>query len=373
MALALALGLVLAPINLVLLVLLVLVPAFLPPSRRRPRVRLLLELSAEHPTLPRAELEALCDIVGARVEETDRALAFVEAPDEAVAFFRERPGLAHSVLAHWWSSPATPRAVVPPFGRIALKGERFAIRGRRLEGLHPEFPLQDTIVAAGGILAVSGKVDLKDPELVIQMLVAEDVHVGALLGEVDRKALDRRHVKHRAHFAPVSLHPRYARALVNLARVRPGDRVADPFCGTGGILIEAGLVGARAFGSDLDGRMVEGTRATLAQMGVEGATVETRDVGELPEFAPQLDAVVTDPPYGRSSTTNQEDIVRLYDRFVDAAHEALKPGGRLAFITASPELRDRALRRFRLEQTHEQRVHRSMTRYWGVYVKEGGA
>ena len=333
-------------------------------------MRLLVELSAEHPTLPRAELDALCALASAHVVEQDLAVALVEAPDAAAPFFAERPGLAHSVSAHWWSTAATPRAVVPPFGRIALKGERFAIRGRRLEGAHPEFPLQDTIVAAGGILAVSGKVDLKDPEVTILMLVAEEVHVGALLAEVDRKALDARHVKHRAHFAPVSLHPRYARALVNLARVRRGGRVADPFCGTGGILIEAGLVGARVYASDLDARMVEGTRATLAQMGVKDFVAETRDVGELPEYAGEpLDAIVTDPPYGRSSTTNQEDIVALYDRFVEGAHEALKPGGRLAFITASPELRARAERRFTLEQTHEQRVHRSMTRHWGVFVK----
>lgn len=332
-------------------------------------MRLMIELSAEHPTLPRAELDALCAMVGARVEEQDLAVALVDAPDDSVAFFRERPGLAHGVAAHWWSSAATPRAVVPPFGRIALKGERFAIRGRRIEGAHPEFPLQDTIVAAGGILAVSGKVDLKDPELRIQMLVADDVHVGALLAEVDRKALDGRHVSRREHFAPVSLHPRYARTLVNLAQVREGSRVADPFCGTGGILMEAGLVGARAYGSDLDPRMASGTRVNLAKVGVE-ATVETRDVGELPEFvgAP-LDAVVADPPYGRSSTTNQEDITRLYDRFVDAAHEALRPGGRLAFITASADLLARADRRFAREQAHEQRVHRSMTRHWGVFVK----
>ena len=332
-------------------------------------MRLLIELSAEHPTLPRAELDALCAIVGASVEEQDLALALVEAPDGVAPFFVARPGLAHSVSAHWWSSPATPRAVVPPFGRIALKGERFAIRGRRIEGSHPDFPLQDTIVAAGGILAVSGKVDLKDPELRIQMLVADEVHVGALLGEVDRKAIDARHVKHREHFAPVSLHPRYARALVNLARVQSGDRVADPFVGTGGILMEAALVGARAYGSDLDARMVEGARVNLAKLGVQ-ATLETRDVGELPEFAgDSLDAIVTDPPYGRSSTTNQEDILQLYDRFVDAAHDALRSGGRLAFITASPELLARADRRFRREQAHEQRVHRSMTRHWGVFVK----
>ena len=335
-------------------------------------MRFIVELSAEHPTLPRAELDALAAMAGGSVVEQDLSVALVEAPDAAAPFLVQRPGLAHWVSAHWWSSPATPRAIIPPFGRVALKGERFAIRGRRVEASHAELPLQDTIVAAGGLLAVSGKVDLKDPELEIRLVVANDVHVGAQLGAVDRKLLETRHARHRPHFAPVTLHPRYARALVNLARVRAGDRVADPFCGTGGLLMEAGLVGARAHGSDLDPRMVEGTRENLREFGIEGASLGTRDVGELPDFVGgrgTLDAVVSDPPYGRSSTTNREEMGSLYDRFVDAAWEALRPGGRLAFITASPELLARADRRFSREQAHDQKVHRSMTRHWGVFVK----
>lgn len=342
--------------------------------RREPaarRVRLLIELSAEHPTLPRAELDALAEMVGGSVVEQDASVAHVEAPEGSARWFIERAGLAHAVSALWWTSPATPRAVVPPFGRIALKGERFAVRGRRVEGMHEDFPLTDTCAAIGALLAVSGKVDLKAPELEIRLLLAEEVHVGALLGVVDRKAIDARHVKHRAHFAPVAIHPRYARALVNLARVKPGDRVADPFSGTGGLALEAALLGARVYASDLDPRMVEGTRATLAQFGAPECVLDTRDVGELPEFTGgALDAVVSDPPYGRSSTTNQEDIAALYDRFFDAAHAALKPGGRLAYITASAELRDRAeARGFRRVESHDQRVHRSMTRHWAVYTR----
>jgi tRNA (guanine10-N2)-dimethyltransferase len=333
-------------------------------------VRLLVELSAEHPTLPLAEARALAELVGGHLVEQDLSLAQIDAPDEAARLFLERPGLAHAVSAHWWSSAATPRAIVPPFGRIDLKGQRFAIRARRVEGAHPELPLSETVKAVGAILAVSGKVDLTAPELEIRLALAQEAHVGALLGEIDRKGIDARHVKHRAHFAPVSIHPRYARALVNLAGVRAGGRVADPFCGTGGLLIEAGLVGAKVYASDLDPRMAEGTRQTLDAFGIADARVEARDVGELPEFTGgSLDAVVSDPPYGRSSTTNREGIERLYDRFFEAAHEALRPGGRLAFITADPALRERATRLFRERERHDQRVHRSMTRHWGVFEK----
>ena len=52
--------------------------------------------------------------------------------------------------------------------------------------------------------------------------------------------------------------PRMARALVNISLVNPGEWLFDPFCGTGGILIEASDVGAVAAGGDMDRVMVTG-------------------------------------------------------------------------------------------------------------------
>src|SRR5581483_11798610 len=99
------------------------------------------------------------------------------------------------------------------------------------------------------------------------------------------------------------------------------------------------------------------------------AQVETRDVGELPEFAPGLDVIVSDPPYGQSSTTNREARDDLYERFFHAAHDALREGGRLALITPSDALRARAAEHFTLVEAHDQRVHRSMTRHYGIFRK----
>lgn len=333
--------------------------------------------------LARSELAAAASVLDGYIVEHDGDASLVDFPDAAegapplpdpATFLLGRLGLAHAVSSYWWSSAATPRTIIPPFGRIDLKGESFAIRGRRVRGAHPDIPLQDTVRAVGGILSASGKVDLGQPSLNIRLLVSEnEVHVGALRGEVDRASFEARHPKLRSHFAPVSIHPKYARALVNLARVREGDLVADPFVGTGGLLLEAGLVGARVLGGDLDPRMVSGTRQMLEEQGVTGARIEARDVGELPEFAGgpgTVDAVISDPPYGRSSTTNLEEMDALYDRFFHAAREALKPGGRLAMITPSVELRERAAQLFRMETSHDQRVHKSMTRHWGVFVRD---
>lgn len=326
-------------------------------------MRLVVELSAEHDTLPLAELRAVLDVAGGRVERVDGAVAIVETPDPA--FLAGRLALAHTLLEHWWSGP-TSAAATALKGREA--GGTFAVRPRSISGAQPDVSLTKLARALGS--ALRGKVDLRAPEVDVRVLLASEAHVGRLVAEVDRRAFDARHVKHRAHFAPVSLHPRYARTLVNLARVRAGDRVVDPFCGTGGLVVEAGLVGAQVLASDIDPRMAEGTRAELTRVGVAGARVEVRDIGELSDFARGVDVVVSDPPYGKSSTTNREPMDDLYARFVAAAHEALPRGGRLAAIFPTAERRARAAGRLRLVEAHDQRVHRSMTRHWGVFVRE---
>ena len=78
------------------------------------------------------------------------------------------------------------------------------------------------------------------------------------------------------------LPPKLAQMLVNLA---VGDSasigtdmsvpyklpiVYDPFCGSGGILVEAGLLGYQVLGSDLDPRMVEFSEKNLAAMQLKG-------------------------------------------------------------------------------------------------------
>lgn len=60
------------------------------------------------------------------------------------------------------------------------------------------------------------------------------------------------------------LPPKLAQILINLCGPLPeGARVLDPFCGTGVVLQEALLMGYRAYGTDIDERMIKYTQKNL--------------------------------------------------------------------------------------------------------------
>ncbi len=334
-------------------------------------MEILVELSLEHPSLPASELAGALDVLAGTLTATEPGIAIGSVPDAVQATeLANRLGLAHGVDAYWSSVEPSMAAVLVALENRDLAGAEFAVRAKRLGGKHPDFHETEVARAAGGLLSKTGKVNLSSPGVEIRILVSDRAHIGARVHEIDRAALEARSSKNRPFFSPVSLHPRYALAMANLARVKRGDRVLDPFCGTGGLVLEAGRLGARVFASDLDPRMAAGTRHMLESFGVTDAQCEERDVGEAPDFAPQVDAILTDPPFGRNATTAREALESLYERFFAGAVEALRPGGRLVATFPGASHVDHAKQHLTLEEHHEIRVHRSLTRHLVVLVKE---
>ncbi len=115
----------------------------------------------------------------------------------------------------------------------------------------------------------------------------------------------------RPGFFPISLKPKLARALVNLSGVKKGT-IWDPFCGTGGILLEASLMKLKAFGSDIDPRMIRAAKQNFEQYECKAKIF----VADARKEKIQCSAIVTDPPYGRRASTKKEDVETLYKEFL---------------------------------------------------------
>ncbi|RKD93891.1 THUMP domain-containing protein [Halopiger aswanensis] len=172
-------------------------------------------------------------------------------------------------------------------------------------------------------------------------------------------------------FQPGSMDPLLARAVANVAGARPGRTILDPMCGTGGVLVEAGLVGADVIGTDAQWKMANGARTNLEHFldtdapsptGVDRGAwhVGRGDATRLPLADDAVDGVVFDAPYGRQSKI---DTHRLEDLVAGALAEARRVGSRAVVVADRSWRTEARAAGWELVASFERRVHRSLTRY----------
>jgi tRNA (guanine10-N2)-dimethyltransferase len=320
-------------------------------------VRVLVELSGEHPTLPRAEaLAALeAESVDVRSVRWSSKVLRVDATGPVERALR-RLGLAHVVSEEIARGDLD--AVRSHARSIDLVGKSFRVRAHGFDGE----PRNGAIEAdLGAVLARTGRVDLTSPSIEFRVLVDEDVVLGRVIHRVDRSGLESAKVARRPFSLPISLHPKWARALANLSRVPTAGLVLDPFAGTGGILLEAARIGLRPIGADVRAEMVSGSRRSLRAQRLEAHLVRA-DVGSNPWRSGAVHGIATDPPYGRAASTRGERLADLYERAFAAFADVLPRGGHAAAVLPGKTHTGIAQAHLDLVEAHALRVHRSLTR-----------
>lgn len=336
--------------------------------------RLMFLLSGEHPSLPTAE------VLGAiraerrayrRDEEFDQVLTLETKADPEV--LAGRLAMTRWIGRHLCTS--TTDEVLDAVGSSDIvdllhHGKSFAVRIKRVKRYSPELDPAELAKEIADLIRgeVKFEVDLTAPDVEIFGVLTEGkCALGLTEARVDRRQFERRRPKRRAAFHPGTLMPRLARCMVNLARTPRGGTLLDSFAGVGGILIEAGLIGARPVGVDIEPKLLEGAEKNLEQAGVTNYELSVGDAREF-EIGEKADAVATDPPYGRQTTTGGSELRRLYEQALPRIAEALKPKRHLCITgPAGLEFEDIAGDAgFKLREKHEQRVHKSLTR--NIYV-----
>jgi len=335
-------------------------------------MEILVILSQEHPSLPLAELRAVLEAekISFSIKEAGKGHAIIDAPSPAHRILKERLAYAHEVCQLLTSSGVDD--IEDAFRSIEWKDiieGSFAVRIRKLDG---EIDSQELERRLGAIIKedTGAAVDLEDPWTLIRpVLAGERFLITRRLAEITKDHFNQAKPHLRPFFYPGSMSPKLARCMVNLSGVRAGDRVLDPFCGTGGILIEAGLMGIYVIGADIDWKMVEGTEQNLRHYGITDFEVIRSDARDLKLQEP-VNAIVTDPPYGISASTAGEESEKLYREFLDSAHPLLKDEGTICM--AAPHYIDlEALmdERFHVREKYSIRMHRSLTRVIRVIEK----
>ncbi len=215
----------------------------------------------------------------------------------------------------------------------------------------------------GSVLVERGfAVDLTNPDYELRVLFSEDTCVLGWLVAESRRDFGARAPTEKPFFQPGSMHPLLARALVNIAGARPDSLILDPMCGTGGVLVEAGLIGSRVIGIDAQSKMVHGARENFTHyLDTEFATMQG-DATRLPLRDDAADAVVFDAPYGRQSKIEGElDAV-----VAGALAEARRVASRAVVVGDRPWTTEAREAGWGVEDTFERRVHRSLIRHIAV-------
>ncbi len=278
-------------------------------------------------------------------------------------------------------------------GRVAVKSSR---SGNKIDG----WSGREVAGEIGGLLVAAGcQIDLTNPDITLRVhLLAPStptthpdefitdpvVAWGITISEGDDWAL--RTAPNRPFFKPISLDPKLARAMVNLA-VPKGGRLLDPFCGTGGLIVEGILCGIDSHGSDLAWPMVTGTRqnADWAQLSLGGTgNFEIRNGSAVDIqncWEEEFDGFVFDPPYGRNawkssdgfelfdgalkscaaSATAQANLVTLIPWPPESISKPIESG--ISFGKSWKEIHDAFLDSgWQIKSTNVIRVHRSLAR-----------
>lgn len=142
---------------------------------------------------------------------------------------------------------------------------------------------------------------------------------------------------------PASLKPTVARAMARLTGPAAGDRVLDPLCGAGTLLLERAAISPydRLLGGDRDIEAVDVARVNAASAG-HAVAVEQWDALALPLASGSVDVVLTNPPFGKRVAIRGE-AAAFYRRLLRELRRVLTDQGRLVLLTSQTEAMQRAL------------------------------
>ncbi|MEM3584075.1 MAG: methyltransferase domain-containing protein [Nitrososphaerales archaeon] len=206
----------------------------------------------------------------------------------------------------------------------------------------------------------NAKVSLKNPNKMIVGIIFDD---NFLLGFTDyineKRGWGLRRPRARPFFHPSALYPKFARGLVNLSRVKEGELLLDPFCGTGSILIEASIIGINTIGIDISMKMCKGAMNNLKHYMLDSLGILNSDALKLP--IEKVDAIVTDVPYGRCASSRGINTLNLLEDFILKANSII-PKGRYCVLVHPNTIKLSNLDGFELKERHEVYVHKNLTR-----------
>jgi tRNA G10 N-methylase Trm11 len=176
------------------------------------------------------------------------------------------------------------------------------------------------------------------------------IYFGTLDKEYDYAGVKKRDMEKPVRREELAISPRLSKILINLSGAGGNRLMLDPFCGIGGILIEALVQDIRVYGIDKDANAVKGALENMKWLKqnfpiMKPYIIERWDAKKVPNK--QYDAIATETPLGKvvKHKPNQkeaEGIIRNFENIIIPilAHlkNVKKPKARIAITF--PKIRE---------------------------------
>lgn len=244
-----------------------------------------------------------------------------------------------------------------------IEGKSFAIRSKKskkeLKNLFEDKEIAKNI----WYKLKNPKVNLKNPDIEFNYIINEKIGILGLAEKIyeNEKEYLGRMPKFRPVAKPYTLKSDMARASLNLLDLKKGV-ILDPFCGIGGILLEAHDMGFTVIGNDISWNDLRDMKKNFEYYFPKGTFYRTLADSKT-QFLKKntIDGIVTDIPYGKCSRRLGID---LYEKFLISAKEYLKPNAKMIVIYANfVEFKDIALKYFKEVDEIDEYINKGMTRH----------
>jgi tRNA (guanine10-N2)-dimethyltransferase len=221
------------------------------------------------------------------------------------------------------------------------------------------------------------KVKLINSKTSIEFFIVKNKVYAARLVKELKHDFELRKAHKRPELHPTALNPKLARALINLCGAE--KEIMDPFCGAGGILIEAGLIKLKSTGYDLYDMMIKKAKVNLEYYKLKNYRLIKGDALKIKK---KYDYIVTDIPYGlntsiwvRKGNKNKKIVLKQSDKkqkienlenfYLRFLKNLKKIMGKKAVIIFPHYVNYKVLVRkagFKIEKEFSQFIHGSLTR-----------
>ncbi|HKW04856.1 MAG TPA: THUMP domain-containing protein [Nitrososphaerales archaeon] len=319
-------------------------------------------LSGEELSLPFAEIRALAGAYSSRskIELLGKRTAICSISDEdIVSKISERA--AYSRFGGLLVSRSESFMSLPGTLDVKLEGKSFAVDSLSIRR-------EDYGELGGAIKEKTGaSVSLENPDYVFQSerLGSEYLLAFSTRGRKTQSWRSRR-PRARKFFLPSAIYPKLARALVNLSRAKEGEVFLDPFCGTGSLLIESQMMGIHSIGFDLTRWIARGALINMKQFSLESSILRADSTGTIP--LKQVDAVATDVPYGRASSTKGRTTQEIIEGFLSSIGGVMP--SKAHCVVMHPSSTRAESNSFQLVEEHSIYVHRNLTRVISILERK---